>query len=767
VLLRNPFLSLLLLVSPAALALPGSTDNPFLPTPIDGPPPPEPPEVIARDERGRATLRAVRVDVPLDVDGLLEESVYRIVPGASDFIQQEPHEGEPATERTEVWVLFDEKNVYVTARCWDSQPDKIVANEMRRDNFNIFFNDNFAVILDTFYDRRNGFLFHTNPVGGLADSYVTDERDNNRDWNTVYESKSRRFSGGWTVEMSIPFKSLRYSAGPSQIWGINFRRIVRSKNEHSYLTRIPAAYGQRGVIKVSSAATLVGIEPPAQSKNLELKPYAVAGVATDRTVVPSVESDLHFDAGFDLKYGLTRSLILDFTYNTDFAQVEEDEVQVNLTRFDLFFPEKRDFFLEGQGIFAFGGVATRGGGGGGGGGGMGGEQSNTPILFFSRRIGLSDETQVPIDTGGRLTGRAGPYSIGVLGIGTGEVAAEGALATNFSVIRLKRDILRRSNVGVIATRRSPAVSGRGSNEVYGVDGNFNFFANSAVNTYYARSSTDGRSGKDASYRAQIDLNTDRYGFETEYLAVGENFNPEIGFLRREDFRRSFARARFSPRPKSLRGIRKVGWEGSLEYITDGAGRLETREAQAKLTLDFESSDQMVVEYSRNYELLPEPFEIESGVVIPLGGYSFQDVRASFQMGPQRKVSGRLSLRQGSFYDGARTEASYTGRAEISPRLTIEPRLSWNWVDLPQGRFTTKLVSTRVNFSLSPRIFVGALLQYSSSSDSLATNVRFRWEYEAGSDLFLVYNDGRTTEGPGFPLLQNRSLVVKFTRLFRF
>jgi hypothetical protein len=397
---------------------------------------------------------------------------------------------------------------------------------------------------------------------------------------------------------------------------------------------------------------------------------------------------------------------------------------------------------------------------------LGGE-SNTPILFFSRRIGLSDETQVPIDAGGRLTGKAGPYSIGVLGIGTAEVAAEGALATNFSVIRLKRDILRRSNVGVIATRRSPAVSGRGSNEVYGVDGNFNFFANSAVNTYYARSSTDGRSGKDASYRAQIDLNTDRYGFETEYLAVGENFNPEIGFLRREDFRRSFARARFSPRPKSLRGVRKVGWEGSLEYVTDGAGTLETREAQAKLTLDFESSDQMVVEYSRNYELLPEPFEIESGVVIPLGGYSFQDVRASFQMGPQRKVSGRLSLRQGSFYDGARTEASYTGRAEISPRLTIEPRLSWNWVDLPQGRFTTKLVSTRVNFSLSPRIFVGALLQYSSSSDSLATNVRFRWEYEAGSDLFLVYNDGRTTEGPGFPLLQNRSLVVKFTRLFRF
>jgi hypothetical protein len=311
------------------------------------------------------------------------------------------------------------------------------------------------------------------------------------------------------------------------------------------------------------------------------------------------------------------------------------------------------------------------------------------------------------------------------------------------------------------------VSGLGSNEVYGLDANFNLFANSTVNTYYAVSSTDGRSGNDASYLAQLDLNGDRFGLETDYLVVGENFNPEIGFLRREDFRRSFAQFRFSPRPRSLRGIRKVGWEGSLEYITDGAGRLETREAQAKYTLDFESGDQFVVEYTRTYEFLPEPFEIEGGVVIPVGGYGFQDVRASYQMGPQRKFSGRLSMRRGSFYDGRRTEASYFGRAEISPRLTLEPRVSWNWIDLAEGRFTTKLLSARVNFSLSPRIFLGALVQYSSSSDSLSTNLRFRWEYQPGSDLFVVYTDGRTTEGAGLPLLQNWSLMVKFTRLFRF
>ncbi len=285
---------------------------------------------------------------------------------------------------------------------------------MRRDNRNIEFSgSSFAVILDTFYDRRNGFLFQTNPLGALYDAQVTDERNTNSDWNTIWYVKSGRFAEGWTVEMAIPFKSLRYRAGTAQIWGVNFQRIIKWKNERSYLTPMPAAFNRDAIKKLSVAAALVGVEPPAKSMNLEIKPYVIGSSSTNLAADVPFENRGDADVGFDVKYGVTKSLVADVTYNTDFAQVEDDESQVNLTRFGLFFPEKREFFLEGQGIFNFGGRQSgrRGGFGGGG-------QSDTPNLFFSRRIGLSGSSKVPILTGGRLTGRAGPYSLGLLNIST-------------------------------------------------------------------------------------------------------------------------------------------------------------------------------------------------------------------------------------------------------------------------------------------------------------------------------------------------------------
>jgi hypothetical protein len=333
-------------------------------TALAGPPPPEPPAVVARDGEGRVTMRAIRIAQPLQLDGRLDENVYQTTPAVSGFVQQEPDEGEPATEATDVWVLFDDENLYISARMWDSQPERIVANEMRRDNRNIGQNDSFSVAIDTFYDRRSGFYFQTNSLGGIREALITDERSsNNFDWNTVWDTRSRMFDRGWTTEMAIPFKSLRYREGADeQIWSINFRRTVRWKNETSFLTPVPASYGPAGGTRFSVAATLVGVEVPARSRNLEVKPYAISELVTNRTVVPPVANDLGGDVGFDAKYGLTRSLIVDFTYNTDFAQVEEDEQQVNPTRFTQFFPERRDFFLEGQGIFEFANVRTRGGG---------------------------------------------------------------------------------------------------------------------------------------------------------------------------------------------------------------------------------------------------------------------------------------------------------------------------------------------------------------------------------------------------------------------
>lgn len=758
----------LLLMSALASSAAGQANGPAALV-IDGPPPPAPPEVVARDELGRVTVRAERVRQPIRVDGLLDEQVYQTVPAISGFIQQEPREGEPATEPTEVWLLFDDRFIYVAARCWDSHPERIVANEMRRDHQNIFMNDNFAVIFDTFYDRRNGFMFYTNAVGGMSDVYVTEERESNRDWNTVWYSKSRRFDRGWTVEMAIPFRSLRYRGSGPQIWGVNFRRIVRWKNEFSYLTRIPASFGMRGLIKLSSAATLVGLEAPPAALSLEVKPYATAGVATDLTVSPAVTNRFERDVGVDVKYGVTPGLTLDVTYNTDFAQVEDDEQQVNLSRVSLFFPEKRDFFLEGQGIFSFGGLqSVRGGGPGGGGGGPGmWGQSVTPILFFSRRIGLVEGRRVPIVAGTRLTGKAGRYSLGALAIRTGGEPAVGAVTTDFAVLRVKRDILRRSSVGVIATRRAPALGGGTDNWAVGVDAGLAFYDNLLMDFYYARTRTPGRSGDEASYRANFLYNGDRYGVEVERLTVGDGFNPEVGLLRREDFRRNFIELRFSPRPRRFASVRKFYYQGSLDYTTDTRGRLETRELQFEFRTEFQRGDNWSVNYERRFEFLPEPLELAETATVPVGAYHFQHVRTSYQLGPQRRITGWLNAQHGSFFGGRRTEAGYRGRVEITHRMSVEPGISVNWVDLPTARFTSTLLSTRSSFAFSPQAMVSALVQYNSSRHVVTTNVRFRWEYQPGSDLFLVYNEGRDTLD-GLPsTLRDRSVVLKLTRLIRF
>ncbi len=736
---------------------------------IDGPLPPELPAMVARNAQGQATMRATRLTAALDLDGRLDEAVYAKVHAVSDFIQQEPSEGAPATERTDAWIFFDDDTIYIAARCWDSQPERMVANEMRRDNLGIFQNENFAVVLDTFYDRRNSYLFHTNPLGGLFDGEIT-AGNINRDWNGVWDVRTGRFAEGWTVEIAIPFKTVRYSPGSEQTWGVNLRRIVKWKNEISYLTAVPAAYGLAGIMQLAVAGTVVGIEAPASGGNLELKPYAIADLTTDRVAAPPFTNVADGDAGFDVKYGVTQGLTADFTYNTDFAQVEVDEQQVNLTRFSLFFPEKREFFLEGQGIFDFGGGRGFSGGGPGGlrVGDSGGGASNTPILFFSRRIGLDGGLPVPIEAGGRLTGKIGAYSVGLLDIRTGPEGARAARPTNFGVVRVKRDILRRSSIGALATHRSVAVSGDGSNQLYGMDATFGFYDNLDLNTFVARTETPGRAGDAMSYRSQFDYNGDRYGLQLERLVVDEDFNPEVGFLRRTDFQRGFASGRFSPRPGGMPAVRKLRFEGSFDYITNGAGRVDTRIASGAFGAELENSDQFLVETSHNYEFLADPFDIATGVSIPVAGYTFTDTRVSYAFGSQRAISGNISVSHGSFFGGTRTSAGFSrGRVALSPQLSVEPGLEINRVDVPAGRFTTALITSRATFTLNPRAFVSALLQYNSSAESLSTNVRLRWEYQPGSEVFVVYTDLRDTFGPHFPELENRALVVKVNRLFRF
>ena len=729
------------------------------------PPPPVPPAVVSRNAAGNMTMRAVRLNAPLQLDGRLDEEVYLTVPPITDFVQQEPDTGAVATERTEVWVMFDGDTLYVGARCLVSEPGRVVANEMKRDSPGMFGNDSLAVILDTYYDRRSGFIFITNSLGGIFDATVTNERTPNLDWNTVWDVRTSRFEDGWTVELAIPFKSLRYRTGAAQLWGINMQRRAVWKNEQSFLTPIPAAFGMTGMFRVSLAATLTGLEVPSAGMPVELKPYAISDVTSDFAAATPFTNQLGGDAGVDLKLGVTQGLTADLTYNTDFAQVEVDERQVNLTRFSLFFPEKREFFLEGQGIFDFGGgqrpVPNRFF--------ITGERFpvDAPILFFSRRIGLEGGQTVPITGGGRLTGKAGAFSLGLLNVQTGETPSRSVAPTNFTVVRVKRDVLRRSSIGGMFTRRSFSTRGDGANQVYGVDGVFSFYEALNFNTYIARTDTPELRDDNLSYRTELYYEGDRWGFTADHLRVGTNFNPEIGFVRRYGFRRNFGMFRFSPRPQGIDAVRKFTWEASVDHITDGAGRMETRLQRGQFVTELETGDLLFALATDNYEYLVEPFQIAPDVTIPVGGYSFLNYRAGYSLARQRGVSGGIALDFGRFYGGEKTTLSYyQGRLTLTPQLTLEPNISLHWIDLPEGSFTTELVSTRVTYTLSPRMFVAALLQYNSADNAIGSNVRFRWEYQPGSELFVVYTDERDTLNPR-PFLLNRAFVVKLTRLFRF
>ena len=406
-------------------------------------------------------------------------------------------------------------------------------------------------------------------------------------------------------------------------------------------------------------------------------------------------------------------------------------------------------------------------------GGQQGPPSNTPILFYSRTIGLyeyaeDETTSVPLLAGGRLTGRTGAYTIGALNIQQRADESLGAPSTNFSVVRVKRDILRQSSVGLIFTNRSQAVNAEGSNQTLGADASFTFLKNLTINTYLARTRTEARDGNDASYRGDVVWMGDRYGFEAEHLVVERHFNPEAGFLRREDFRRSFGMFRFSPRPNGPSAIRKYQFETSFDHFTDTNGRLETQVAQARAGMDLQNGDEWRVEFRNNYEYLDEPFEITDGLFLPVGGYRFNEVEGLYTIGPQRRVNGTLSAGGGQFFDGTRTEVGYRGRVEVTRRLGVEPGIAFNWVDLPVGSFLAKLLTARVTYNLSPRQALMALVQYNSEGSVIGANVRFRWEFRPGSDLFVVYNEGRdTTLGVNRSELSARSFVVKVTRLFRF
>ena len=743
---------------------------------IDGPPAPVAPEVITRGPNGQATIRAIKLTAPLKVDGVLDEDVYSREKPFGGLIQVTPRYGEEQTERSDVWITYDDTHIYLSCRCWDSAPpDEWIINELRRDTNGLRQNDHIGAMFDTFYDRRSGFGFYTNALGARADYSVVDEGGPNTDWNPVWTSKGGRFDGGWTVEMAIPFKSLRYRPGPNQMWGIQLRRSVRRKNEWAYLTRVPQILaGPQAFNRISAGGTLVGLDLPESGRNLEIKPYATSRVTTDRVRTPAISGEFEHDIGGDMKYAITPNLTADLTINTDFAQVEIDEQQVNLTRFSLFFPEKRDFFLEGRGIFEF----ARGGSG------VGSSFSSSgdlPYLFYSRRIGLNANRIVPIDVGGRVTGKVGPYAIGLINIQTGSEPVSQSEPTNFSILRLKRDVLSRSSIGMIATNRSRLTGREGSNQAYGIDGAFSISQDFSLGTYWAKTSTTDLEGDDQSWQARADYSTDRYGARGEFFSIGTNFRPEVGFTRRTGIDRSFGEIRFSPRPRGLKGIRKFTWTASGEYIENVAGNVEARVWSGRFNTEFESSDQFQLEFERSYDLLDVPFTpAGSPIAVPAGAYAFDAVTASITFGAHRNISGTVTLQAGEYYNGRIRSLTLGpggmtsgGRISATTHLSFEPAFQITRIELPNATFTTRLARTRIDYGFSPLMFASALLQYNSADRAFSTNLRYRWEYAPGSELFLVYTDERDmtddrfTPQPTVRGLKNRVFVIKLNRLWRF
>ena len=733
-------------------------------TPPPSPAVPVAPEVQVRDATGRPTLRAVRLTTPLKVDGKMDDAAYEQIKPIGGFTQVDPRPGASASQSSEVWLLYDNSNFYVCVKVYEDHPEKMVANEMRRDAAqNLAQNELITVALDTFKDRRSAFTFYVNPIGGRGEGQSSNEAQYNGDWNGIWKVETGRFDKGWTVEMALPFRTLRYPAMQVQDWGIQVQRINRWKNEVDFLAPSDPSRGSSGFMLASRFANVVGLEAPPPGRNIEVKPYTIGSLTTDRLARPVKSNVGDANVGLDVKYAVRQNIATDFTYNTDFAQVEADEQQVNLTRFNMFFPEKREFFLENQGTFAFGGTTS----------GTGGAAGDAPILFYSRSIGLNGAQQVPLQVGGRLTGRARRYSFGGVNIQSKEVSATQTPATNFSVMRIKRDILKRSSVGMMATNRSVSRTGIGRNLVYGADLTLAFYTNLSVNAYWAQSDSEvltqrGVTGNNQSYRGQIDYNADRYGVQVEHATVGVNFNPEMGFTRRIDMRKTYLQGRFSPRPRTRGVVRKYYVIGSGNYIENGTGRRDFMVGSGEFSMEMQNSDRYTVAFDKTYEFIPRPFAIASGVVVPIGGYDYGIAKVTAGFGQHRKLSGQFGLERGSFYGGTRTTLSISrGRLQISPRLAVEPTASFNNVHLPGGSFSTNLIGSRVNLAITPRAFVSALVQYNSNAASLASNVRFRWEYLPGSEMFVVYNDQRDSRVTGFPDLQNRSFIVKINRLFRF
>jgi hypothetical protein len=697
------------------------------------------------------------------IDGVVDESIWATAQIISDFVQAEPNEGQPATEKTEVRMLYDKTHLYLGVICHDSDPAGIIVTDSRRDS-SLDDTDSFRVIFDTYLDRQNGFLFGTNPAGIEYDGQVTNEGEGggpgaggagagfrrtqsgsgggfNLNWDASFVVRSHVGDFGWSAEFAIPLRTLRYESAKPQVWGLNFQRNIRRKREEAYWSPVSRIYSLN---RLSSAGELRGLELETP-RNFKITPYALG--SSERDYVTADENDLDGELGVDAKFGVTPSLNLDLTYNTDFAQVEVDEQQVNLTRFNLFFPEKRPFFLENAGNFAMG-------------------QNQSVELFFSRRIGIGPSGEiVPILGGARMSGKAGQYNLGVLNMQTDEVVGVTA-ANNYTVASLSRELPNRSSIGALFVNRLATGDLAGEddwNRTYGFDGKLGIGDPFTLSGFAARTDTPGLEGREHALNLRGEYQKRQGRVWLGVTEVGDSFNPEVGFLTRNDYR-NLETGFFLNIRNDVSWLRELRPHITYSGFWDFDGFKETARLHFDSHVDFENGAFFSPAFNRTVEGLTEPFEIYPGIVVPPGAYSNWEAAWRWNTNLARPLSYEGGLDYGGFLSGDRR--GYENTVNFRYKSKVITSLTWRYndIDLLEGSFVTNLGQFKASYNFTSFIYLQALVQYNDRVDAWSSNVRFSWLNTAGTGLFLVYND---TEGLGDLLIgpQNRSFIVKYTHQF--
>jgi len=715
----------------------------------------------------RPELAAVRFERPPVIDGQVQgDPAWESVPAAGDFTQEQPDEGAPASERTEVRVGFTDTTLYVGVILFDRQPQAIVISDARRDA-PLDETDSFQMIFDTYRDRLNGFVFGTNPAGIEYDGQVTNEGQGggglgggmtqqagagsgfNLNWDAAWQVRTSMGDYGWSAEFAIPFSSIRFAAGTDQSWGVNFQRNIRRRNERSFWAPITRQFS---LYRLSLAGSLTGLETPVV-RSLRLTPY-VLGAAVTSGVVPA-ETRAEGDVGLDVKFNPTPALTIDGTINTDFAQVEVDDQQVNLDRFNIFFPEKRPFFLENAGFFTVG-------------------NPGEVDLFFSRRIGIADDgRQIPIRAGARLSGRVGQYNVGFLNMQTGSVEADergGAVpANNFTVARVSRDLPNRSSIGGIFVNRQGVGQFAGEedyNRTYAVDGKIGVEDHTVVSGFLAGTTTPGIDDDTYAFNVRSRTSVPRYDLDIGYQEVADNFNPEVGFLTRRGYRKPDVRVMTRWRPADFMSIQELRPHASYRAFYGYDGLLESMQVHVDNHWQFRNSYEVHTGVNFVEEGVRTPFEIYPGVMVPAGSYPYTEGQFVFMTNQGAPVSFETQARVGGFFGGDRLQLTPTLRMRVGETFTTEVAYQRNDVSLPWGDFSTNLVRTRASYAFTTRAFLQGLVQYNDRADLWSANIRFGWLQDANTGLFIVYTDTRGLyDLIPEPRRTDRALTIKFSRIF--